>query len=62
MIKKKKLCPGKNGAKAVTKKKLLKKDPAYKKAVDYLKSGGSLDTIKAKYELTDVVEKELSKV
>ncbi len=53
---------GKNGAKAVTKKKLLKKDPAYKKAVDYLKSGGSLDTIKAKYELTDVVEKELSKV
>ena len=56
---------GKNGAakaKTVAKKKLLKKDPAYKKAVDYLKSGGSLDTIKAKYELTDAVEKELSKV
>jgi len=33
-----------------------------KKAVDYLKSGGSLDTIKAKYELTEVVEKELNKV
>lgn len=56
---------GKNGAtkaKTVAKKKLLKKDPAYKKAVDYLKSGGSLDTIKAKYELTEVVEKELNKV
>jgi len=56
---------GKNGsakAKTVVKKKLFKKDPAYKKAVDYLKSGGSLDTIKAKYELTEVVEKELNKV
>jgi hypothetical protein len=53
---------GKNGVTSVVKKKLLKKDPAYKKAVEYIKSGGDIKTIKAKYELTPAVEKELTNV
>ena len=35
------------------------KDPAYKKAIDYIKSGGKLDTIKGKYNLSKEIENEL---
>ncbi len=35
------------------------KDPAYKKAIDYIKSGGKLDTIKGKYNLSKEIEDEL---
>jgi|TARA_R100000084_G_scaffold108856_1_gene72823 hypothetical protein len=49
-----------HGKSSIKKKQLQKKDPAFKKAVDYIKSGGSLETIKAKYELAASVEKELS--
>jgi hypothetical protein len=38
------------------------KDPAYKKAVDYIKAGGSLDAIKAKYALSKEVEADLIKL
>jgi len=53
---------GKNAAtkKPVKKKQLFKKDPAFDKAVEYIKSGGALDAIKQKYELTKEAEKELS--
>ncbi len=46
--------------KPVKKKQLFKKDPAFNKAVEYIKSGGALDAIKQKYELTKEAEKELS--
>jgi hypothetical protein len=36
-----------------------KKDPAYKKAVDYVKGGGKVETIKAKYSLSKEIEAEL---
>ena len=53
---------GKNAAikKPVKKKQLFKKDPAFDKAVEYIKSGGALDAIKQKYDLTKEAEKELS--
>ena len=35
------------------------KDPAYKKAIDYIKSGGKLDTIKGKYNISKEIEDEL---
>ena len=46
--------------KPVKKKQLFKKDPAFDKAVEYIKSGGALDAIKQKYDLTKEAEKELS--
>jgi hypothetical protein len=53
---------GKDAAtkKPVKKKQLFKKDPAFDKAVEYIKSGGALDAIKQKYDLTKEAEKELS--
>ena len=36
-----------------------KTDPAYKKAVEYVKSGGSVDNIKKKYALSKEIEAEL---
>ncbi|MEK6264027.1 MAG: ERF family protein [Clostridium sp.] len=36
-----------------------KKDPAYNKAVSYVKSGGKVETIKAKYSLSKEIEAEL---
>jgi len=36
-----------------------KKDPAYNKAVDYVKAGGKVETIKAKYSLSKEIEAEL---
>ena len=38
------------------------KDAAYNKAVDYLKSGGKLDTIKSKYKLSKAVQDSLEKL
>lgn len=38
------------------------KDPAYKKAVDYIKAGGSLDAIKAKYTISKEIEADLIKL
>ena len=37
-----------------------KTDPAFKKAQDYIKAGGKLDAIKAKYALSKEVEAELN--
>jgi len=37
-----------------------KNDPAFKKAQDYIKAGGKLDAIKAKYALSKEVEAELN--
>jgi len=37
-----------------------KTDPAYNKAVDYIKAGGKLEAIKAKYSLSKEIETELS--
>jgi hypothetical protein len=37
-----------------------KKDPAFKKAQDYIKAGGKLDAIKAKYALSKEIEAELN--
>ena len=36
-----------------------KSDPAYNKAVDYVKAGGKVDAIKAKYALSKEIEAEL---
>ena len=36
-----------------------KKDPAYNKAVSYVKGGGKVETIKAKYSLSKEIEAEL---
>tara|TARA_R100000935_G_scaffold20781_1_gene39080 strand:- start:735 stop:1301 length:567 start_codon:yes stop_codon:yes gene_type:complete len=36
------------------------KDPAYKKAIDYIKSGGKLQTIKGKYNISKEIEDELT--
>jgi len=38
------------------------KDVAYTKAVEYLKSGGKLDTIKSKYKLSQIVQDNLEKL
>ena len=46
--------------KAKTKNTLTSfKDPAYKKAIDYIKSGGKLETIKGKYDISKEIEDEL---
>jgi len=46
--------------KAKTKNTLTStKDPAYKKAIDYIKSGGKLETIKGKYNISKEIEDEL---
>ena len=39
-------------AKPVTKTKLDVKDPAFEKAKEFVKGGGSIDTIKSKYDLS----------
>ena len=36
-----------------------KTDPAYEKAVQYVKAGGKVETIKNKYALDELIEKEL---
>ena len=36
-----------------------KKDPAYSKAIDYVKAGGKIEAIKAKYSLSKEIEAEL---
>ena len=36
------------------------KDPAYSKAIDYIKKGGKLEAIKAKYDLSKEIETELN--
>ena len=36
-----------------------KEDPAYQKAIDYVKAGGKVETIKIKYALDELIEKEL---
>ena len=47
--------------KANTKNTLTSKsDPAYKKAIDYVKAGGKVDAIKAKYALSKEIEAELT--
>ena len=47
--------------KAKTKNTLTSKsDPAYQKAVDYVKAGGKVDAIKAKYALSKEIEAELT--
>jgi hypothetical protein len=52
-----------NTAVAVAKPTLTAKtDPAYKKAVDYIKAGGSLDAIKAKYAISKEIEADLTKL
>jgi len=52
---------GKNGVTSVVKKKkLTTKDPAFGKALEYIRSGGDVATIKAKYELTAATEKALT--
>ena len=37
-----------------------KKDPAYAKAIEYVKAGGKVDAIKAKYSLSQDIEAELT--
>ena len=37
-----------------------KSDPAYQKAIDYIKAGGKVDAIKAKYALSKEIEAELT--
>jgi len=47
--------------KANTKNTLTSKsDPAYQKAIDYIKAGGKVDAIKAKYALSKEIEAELT--
>ena len=47
--------------KANTKNSLTSKsDPAYQKAIDYIKAGGKVDAIKAKYALSKEIEAELT--
>jgi ribosomal protein L31 len=37
-----------------------KSDPAYAKAIEYVKAGGKVDAIKAKYSLSQEIEAELT--
>lgn len=47
--------------KAKTKNTLTSKsDPAYQKAIDYIKAGGKVEAIKAKYALSQEIEAELT--
>ena len=47
--------------KAKTKNTLTSKsDPAYQQAIDYVKAGGKVDAIKAKYALSKEIEAELT--
>jgi len=41
------------------KSKLLVKDVAFEKALEFMKSGGSIEAIQSKYELTPAVKKKL---
>ena len=52
---------GKAGGSAKATKNTLtsKSDPAFTKAKDYIKSGGKIDAIKAKYSLSKEIETEL---
>lgn len=52
----------KHGKGAIAKSKetlTSKKDPAYSKAIDYVKAGGKIEAIKAKYSLSKEIEAEL---
>ena len=51
----------KTTGKFVPKKPTLtsKEDPAYQKAIDYVKAGGKVEAIKNKYALDELIEKEL---
>ena len=49
-----------HGKKAVTNTLTSKKDPAFAKAKDYIKSGGKVEAIKAKYKLSQEIEQELA--
>ena len=52
---------GKGGQVTSTAKVSIKEgDEAFKKAQDYIKAGGSIDTIKTKYAMTADVEKSLT--
>jgi hypothetical protein len=51
-----------NNAPTDDKKWLNKNTPEFSKAIEYLKSGGSLDTIENKYKLAKAVKDELLKV
>lgn len=48
--------------KEVVKAKLSSKDPAFSKAKTFVENGGSIDTIKSKYELTEEAIDILSKL
>ena len=52
---------GKSGIHAAVKpkSKLLVKDVAFEKALEFMKSGGSIEAIQSKYELTPAVKKKL---
>jgi hypothetical protein len=49
-------------AKPVTKTKLDVKDPAFEKAKEFVKGGGTIDTIKSKYDLTTEAASILSQL
>jgi len=49
-----------HGKKAITNTLTSKKDPAFAKAKDYIKSGGKVEAIKAKYKLSQEIEQELA--
>jgi hypothetical protein len=51
-----------NNAPTDDKKWLNKNTPEFSKSIEYLKSGGSLDTIENKYKLAKAVKEELLKV
>lgn len=51
-----------NNAPTYDKKWLNKNTPEFSKAIEYLKGGGSLDTIENKYKLAKAVKDELLKV
>lgn len=50
-----------HGQAAVSTKQWLKKDSdAYSKAIEYVKSGGKVDSIKRKYSMNKEVEEQLA--
>ena len=53
-----------NAASGLIKKKkwLNQNTPEYSKAIEYLKEGGNIEAIKSKYELSNKVENELTKL
>ena len=53
-----------HGNKSVIKEKikLQKKDPAFEKALEFMRAGGAIAAIQSKYELTAALKKELENV